>query len=215
MKKILMGLALVAPPASAQVFWQAPDFRGAPVAPGEVGLGNTLPGATPDEERAALAWQLRSGLNVAALQCQFEPLLLSRDSYNGILTNHREELANAYSRLGGYFKRVNKTVKAGQTALDQHGTRTYIGFSTVRAQLGFCQTASNIARTVMFAPRGSFTIVAVERLRELRNSLVTGGEQAFRFSTPRIVAYPNFENRCWTGRGAYRAKCGAIGPGLA
>src|SRR3546814_10219941 len=41
----------------------------------EPNLGFALPGATQSEYRAALLWSMRAGLNVAALQCQFEPTL--------------------------------------------------------------------------------------------------------------------------------------------
>ena len=44
--------AIVSGPAAAQVFWQSPDYRGAPLLPGDPGLGVTLPGATIAEERA-------------------------------------------------------------------------------------------------------------------------------------------------------------------
>jgi hypothetical protein len=91
----------VAQPGAAQTFWQSPDFRGLPIIPGEGDIGIPLPGATPAEENAAIAWQLRSGLNVMALQCQFDKTLLAQDSYSGILVNHREELAKAYSTLTG------------------------------------------------------------------------------------------------------------------
>ena len=80
-RSALFGLcfAAVAQPAYAQIFWQAPDFRDTAVTPGE-NLGVILPGATPEEERAGWAWQLRSGLNVMALQCQFDRTLLTENS---------------------------------------------------------------------------------------------------------------------------------------
>lgn len=205
-------LALIAQPACAQIFWQAPDFRGTPVVPGEAGIGVPLPGATPEEERAGWAWQMRSGLNVMALQCQFDRTLLTENAYNTVLTNHKAELEASFNRLTAYFKRVNKTPKAAQNALDRYGTKTYLGFSTVRGQLGFCQTGSNIARTAIYAPRGSFTIFAIERLRELRNSLLVAGEQQFRFAIPRVnVPLPYFEDKCWDKRGNYKTKCGVQG----
>ncbi len=209
-RSALVGLCLagIAQPACAQIFWQAPDFHGTVVTPGE-NLGVILPGATPEEERAGWAWQLRSGLNVMALQCQFDRTLLTENSYNTVLTNHKAELEASFAKVSAYFKRMNKTPKAAQNALDRYGTKTYLGFSTVRGQLGFCQTGSNIARAAIFAPRGSFTILAIERLRELRNSLVVAGEQQFRFAVPRVNApLPYFENKCWDKRGNYRIKCG-------
>ncbi len=202
-------LSLAAQPATAQIFWQAPDFRGSPIIPGEVGIGVPLPGATPEELRASLAWQLRAGLNVMALQCQFDRTLLTENTYNTVLTNHKAELEASFKTITAYFKRVNKSPKAGQDALDRYGTKTYLGFSTVRGQLGFCQTAANIAHSTIFAPRGSFTGIAIERLRELRSSLVLAGEQQFRFAVPRInLPLPSFEDRCWDKRGNYRQKCG-------
>ncbi|MDB5701809.1 MAG: hypothetical protein JWL66_2008 [Sphingomonadales bacterium] len=191
----------VAHPATAQIFWQSPDFRGTPIVPGEEGIGIPMPGATPAEESAAIAWQLRSGLNVMALQCQFDKTLLAQDSYNGILVNHREELAKIYATLNGYFVRLGKNKKAAQDLLDRYGTKNYTSFSTVRAQYGFCQAASNIARATLFAPRGSFQTVAVERLRELRNSLVPQGEQLFRFGAKLPITYPSFDKKCWSKRG--------------
>lgn len=196
-------------PASAQLFWELPSFSGAPIMPGEVGIGISLPGATPEEERAALAWQLRSGLNVMALQCQFDRTLLTENSYNTVLTNHKAELETSYAKLSSYFRRTIKNPKAAQGALDSYGTKTYSGFSTVRSQLGFCQTAAGISQAAAFAPRGSFTILAIERLRELRNSLVPAGEQLFRFPAPRMaVTYPSFDKKCWDKKDQYRIRCG-------
>lgn len=202
-------LALVAQPAAAQIFWQAPDFRGTPVMPGEAALGVPLPGATPDETRASIAWQMRAGLNLMALQCQFDRTLLTENTYNATLTNHKVELEESFNKITAYFKRMNKAPKAAQSALDKYGTKTYLGFSTVRGQLGFCQTGSNIAKAAIFAPRGSFTILAIERLRELRSSLLPAGEQQFRFAIPRVnVPLPFFEDKCWDKRGRYSKKCG-------
>jgi hypothetical protein len=193
----------VAQPASAQIFWQSPDFRGTPIVPGEVGMGIPLPGASPTEEAAAIAWQLRSGLNVMALQCQFDKTLLAQDSYNGILYNHRDELTKIYKTLNGYFIRTSKTAKIAQDNFDKYGTKNYTSFSTVRAQFGYCQAASNIARATLFAPRGSFQTIAFERLRELRSALVPQGEQLFRFGRKMPINYPSFENKCWK-RDSYR-----------
>lgn len=205
---VVLGMT-IAQSASAQIYWKPPVFTGAPIMPGEVGIGLPLPGATPEEERANLAWQLRSGLNVMALQCQFDRTLLTENSYNTLLTNHKAELDAAYAKLAAYFKRTNKTAKIGQVALDRFGTRTYAGMSTVRGQLGFCQTASNIARTAIFAPRGSFTTIAIERLRELRSSLVLAGEQQFGAFQPRVtMGLPVFEKKCWDRRDNYKRACG-------
>lgn len=183
--------------ASAAFFWKAPDLKSEPVTGAEPGiLVDTLPGATPAEYRAALVWNLRSGLNVAALQCQFEPILLTRNQYNAMLENHHEELADAYQTLSDYFKRTDK--KTAQVKLDRYGTRTYSSFSTVLAQYTFCETASSIGRQAIFAPRGQLHTVAEQRMRELRKSLILAGEQQFRFwVAPYKPSMPPFDDRCW------------------
>lgn len=179
MSKLRMVFALgcaatslvAAAPASAQFFLRSHDYHGEEVTGTEANLGQVLPGATPVELRAAMAWNLRAALNVAALQCQFEPTLLTRENYNAVLLDHKDELAGVWQTLTKYFTRTSKTPRDGQNALDQFGTRTYSNFATVSAQLNFCQTASEIGRDAVFAPRGGFGPLALSRIRELRNSL--------------------------------------------
>ena len=205
-----VALAVVAMPASAQIFWKSPVYTGAPVTLEESGIGVALPGATPTEQRANLVWQLRAGLNVAALQCQGWPTLMSKDIYGGVLINHKEELAKTYATLANYFKRTEKTAKAGQQALDRYGTKTYIGTSTVQGILGFCQTSAHVGRSALYAPRGSLNIVALERLRELRNSLLPGREQQFNVGhNPPTMTMPNLAKACWNRKtDAYDIRCG-------
>ncbi|NNM78100.1 hypothetical protein HJG53_14445 [Sphingomonas sp. ID1715] len=195
--------------ASAALFWKAPDLRGMPVTGIEPGaITGPLTGATPAELRAALLWNLRAGLNVAALQCQFEPTLLTRNQYNAMLDNHRAELAQAYQTLSGYFTRSDK--KKGQAKLDQYGTRTYSSFSTVLGQLTFCETAGAIGREAIFAPKGQLYQVAERRMAELRKSLALGGEQQFNFWIPPYTPLlPPLENQCWDKRrNTLNGRCG-------
>ena len=102
----IAGAALAASsPASAQLFLQEPNFPTGPISGSEALVGIPLPDATSDEFAAHLLWNLRAGLNVAALQCQFSPYLRVVDNYNGILAHHSTELMGAYSTVGAYFKR--------------------------------------------------------------------------------------------------------------
>jgi hypothetical protein len=203
----------VGAPASAQFFLKSYDFRGGPVTGLEPELGMPLPGATPAEIRAGLVWNLRSALNVAALQCDFAPMLLTVDHYNAMIKDHGAELKSAFDTLNGYFVRTAKTKAAGQTAFDRFGTRTYSAFSTVSAQLGFCQTAAKISSVANFAPRGHFGDVAVNYMRELRNSLVPYGEQQFpsAFYSRTYLFLPDFQPDCWR-KGRYNVSyCGTSG----
>jgi len=204
---------MAATPVSAQFFFQSRDLTGTPVKGDEPGMVQPMPGATPAELRAGLTWTLRAALNVAALQCQFEPTLTSVETYNSVLRDHNAELKASFDTLTKYYTRTAKSKAAGQTALDQFGTRTYSGFATVAAQYGFCQTASSIASEAVFVPRGQLGELAERRMRELRNSLVPFGEQRFAFYLPRESAptpLPSLDPRCWTKKGDWNfKKCGA------
>jgi hypothetical protein len=208
----LTGLA--AAPVQAQFYFQPRETPGEQVRGDEPGMILPMPGATPEELRANLVWSMRAALNVAALQCQFEPTLLTVGNYNAMLQDHSAELKGAFDTLTKYYERTAKTKKLGQTALDQYGTKTYASFGTVAGQFGFCRTASSIGRDVIYAKRGEFGNVAAARLKELRNSMTPYGEQRF----PRYIAYdlgrppmPRFDAICWGKKGEWvTKKCGAL-----
>lgn len=167
----LAGLGLAAPASSpAQLFLYEPGFQSGPIDPSDPVVGIPIPGATADEYRAHLLWNLRAGLNVAALQCQFSPYLRTVDNYNSFLAHHSRELARAYQALEGYFRRVHGN--AGPRRFDDYSTQTYNNFSTLHAQLGFCQTAAKIAKESLTVRKGDLHQLAAARMRALRNSLV-------------------------------------------
>lgn len=197
----LTGLA-GATPASAQFFIKPPALEGEVVTGAEPGIvGMELPGATPIELRAALVWNLRAALNVAALQCQFAPTLLTVENYNAMIKDHAAELKKSYDTLGKYFVRMNKkNSKAGLNALDQFGTRVYSGFSTISAQFTFCTAANKIGGRALFTPAGRLAEMAGEHMRELRNSLKLSGEQFYPYPAwyPDPYLPPLSRADCWT-----------------
>ena len=216
-------LFMAATPASAQFYFKPKVLPTGRITGEEPGmLGAALPGATRDEIDAAMVWNLRAALNVAALQCQFEPTLLTLRNYNAMLKDHEGELAASFATLGKYFRRVNKTPKEGQTAFDQYGTRVYSGYSTVSAQRIFCQTAGNIGEDVVHTPRGKLADLAAERIREIRGALTSWGEQQFAYGgysytlanyQPRL---PDFANvQCWRKDLWQVKKCGVPAEGIA
>jgi hypothetical protein len=213
---VVAGLA-AAQPAAAQFYFKPPELAGTPVTGAEPGIvGQALTDATPAELRAALVWNLRAALNVAALQCQFAPTLLTLDNYNAILRDHKHELKTSYDTLTGYFRRKAKTPKEGQNALDQYGTRVYSGFSTVSAQLTFCLASGRIGHDALFVPRGKLGDVAQARMRELRNSLVPRAEQQFPATYLAVSAPPRklhtamIHDQCWSPAGWLPQTCGAF-----
>lgn len=206
----VVGLAVsYSAQASAFLFWQPPSFAGAPVKGDEPGLGLPMPKATDKEIRAHLLWNMRAGLNVAALQCQFAPALMTVRNYNDVLRQHGEELNGAYKDISGYFKRT--AGKTWQTALDQYTTKTYNGFSTLYAQVGFCETAGSIGRDALDRRKGELYQTAQNRMREFRNSLVPAGDLLYG-GRPAYIAtnlqLPSLDPSCWDKRDRLRKRCG-------
>ena len=192
-----------ASPGYAYLFWTRPALGSGPATGDDPALVIPLTGAKPAEQQANLVWAMRAGLNVAALQCQFAPTLRTVDNYNNMLRQHSTELQSTYAALSAYFKRTGG--KTWQTALDSYTTRTYNGFSTLKAQLIFCETAASIGRQAFESPRGKLATIAGDRMREFRNSLIPIGDSAFAFSPDQIaVSTPGDINEpppCFDKRG--------------
>ena len=205
------GLAAAVLPvaASAQLYFTEQNFKPGPIEGSDPLVGLPIPGATAAEYRAHLLWNMRAGLNVAALQCQFSPYLRSVANYNGLLAHHAAELASAYTALHGYFKRVHGA--RGQKLFDDYSTITYNNWSTLQAQMGFCQVASDIAKEALAAPKGQLHAVGQRRMRELRNSLVPVQEAAMAYNPYSITApaLPPLRDDCWDKKGQLRSKCAA------
>ena len=194
--------------ASAQLFLVEPAFASGPIDGSDPLVGLPIPGATSEEQRAHLVWNLRSGLNVAALQCQFSPYLRSVDNYNSVLAHHSGELANAYATLTGYFKRVNGP-KAGMKSFDDYSTTTYNNFSTMQAQYGFCQTAGSIAKDALTRPKGELHLIAANRMRELRSSLTPAFDRVGSFNpgVVPILPLPPLQANCWDKKDQLKSQC--------
>jgi hypothetical protein len=199
--------------APAQMFLAQPDLKPGPIDGSDPLVGLPIPGANAAEYRSHLLWNLRAGLNVAALQCQFSTFLRAVPNYNGILAHHNVELATAYTTLNNYFKRVHGPVK-GQKLFDDYSTITYNNFSTLQAQYGFCQTASNIAKSALAAPKGGLHVVAGQRMRELRNSLVPVYDRGPTYNPYSIRlsgTLPPLRADCWNKKNQLLPKCANIG----
>ena len=195
---LLASAPLFAQPAAAQFFWSPPDFSAAPLTDADAATALGLPGATPEEIRAGLVWNLRAALNVAALQCQFEPTLLAISNYNATIAHHDAELDAAQATLLGYFQRTVGKGKPGQMASDQYGTRIYSGYSTVQAQRGFCQAAAKVGRQAIFANRGTLHEVARTGLGSIKKSLILAGEQFYGDpGRSYSLTLPSFDPKCW------------------
>jgi hypothetical protein len=208
---IVASLAVfTASSAPAQTFIVPPDFSAPTTQPGDAQVGLPLSGATPVEQRSAMIWNLRAAMNVAALQCQFSPTLMTVANYNQLLRNATRELATAHDSLQGYFSRTIGKGKAGATAFDQYSTRTYNGFSTLYGQLGFCDTTAKGGRDAIGRPKGELYKAAAEWLGPIRKALLPNADRIFAvgYST---LSVQRFTNPCVTAKGKVVKNCDVNG----
>ncbi len=129
-----------------------------------------LPSMSAKEERADKIWLMRAGLNVAALQCQFSPFLQTVPTYNALLRQHSDEMAESFKLMTGYFVKQNGP-RVGQRAFDTYATRANQSWSTFDAQLKFCNAAAMAGRRALAVPKGHFGEFAETELENMRLSL--------------------------------------------
>lgn len=137
-------------------------------------IARELPGMNAKEQRANNVWIYRSGLNVAALQCQFSPFLATVPTYNALLRQHSDEMADAFKQITGYFVR-SKGQRVGQRAFDTYATRANQRWATFDAQIQFCNAAAMSGRRALYVPKGQFGEFATNELERMRESLDMAG----------------------------------------
>lgn len=210
-KRLAVALAAMAgigaPPASAQIFFFPPEHEGPAVTGGEPGLFvPPMPNATPADHRANLLWNLRSSLNVAALNCQFWPYLNAVDNYNSLLRHHDEELAAAYEGLKDYFRRTQG--RSWQSAMDTYTTAMYQSYIRIGSQRSFCHAAAETVREALGRPKGQLHLTAQGRMRQVRNSLVSYSDNTLPFNDPvPIPPLPRLDDSCWRGTSYNTRRC--------
>ena len=157
--------------AMAAVVLASPGTAGA-AAPGKAYIPPlvAMRDMTPVEENAHRLWNLRAALNVAALQCQFSPFLRTVSIYNALIAHHSAELEKARAAMAAHFKRLDGP-KAWQNSFDQYTTRTYSSYSTLDAQLAFCDAAALVGRQALAAKKNDLSAIAARYLPDIRSSL--------------------------------------------
>lgn len=191
-------------PARAQLLYD-PIRMNAPVLTGSEPELRLHPApATAPEQHANLLWNLRAGLNVAALGCQFSPTLATVRNYNQLLRNQREELERARLTLENYFKR--HAGAKGPREFDRYTTQVYNGISPIKGKVGFCQTAAEVGRAAIGSPKGELYRLASLRLGELRSSLVPIADNMFVVRPMRFLV-PELTDPCRDKRGRRKKRC--------
>ncbi len=154
------------PVAPAPAPAAAPGATGTMMTPKAVVLRPT----TPAENEANAVWSTRAGLNIAALQCQFSPYLATVRNYNDFLRQHAEELDRARATMVAHFKRYDGA--QAQNSFDRYTTQTYNSFSTLDAQLAFCDAAALAGRQALTLRKGGLGRDASRLRDDMRAALV-------------------------------------------
>ena len=141
-----------------------------------VGQAALMRPLTEGEAEANAIWNLRAGLNVAALQCQYSRFLGTVKTYNDMLKHHSAELAAAQTTLLAHFKRYDGT--RALNSFDQFTTKTYNSFSTLDAQYSFCAAAADVGRGALMLTKGGLGKYALAQIPVLRSSLTPAGAAA-------------------------------------
>ena len=117
-------------------------------------------------------WQVRSALNVAALNCRKQSHAAITSNYNLMLKRQRAVLAAAYAAEQDVFRR--DFGKRWQSAHDAHATRTYNLFAQQSLQPRFCDLATRISARASSVEETAFPAFAMISLSRLRHPSVIG-----------------------------------------
>ncbi|OGS53886.1 MAG: hypothetical protein A3J40_06935 [Erythrobacter sp. RIFCSPHIGHO2_12_FULL_63_10] len=114
---------------------------------------------------AQTLWNLRSGLNVAALNCQGIEHAAMVDNYKILLNRHSRELARANTALATEFRKEHGS--SFRNVQDSYMTRVYNYFALPTTMPQFCDVALEVSREVaQLAPGGleQYSVGALPRL---------------------------------------------------
>ena len=113
--------------------------------------------SAPALSQAATVWQLRSGLNVAALACRGAGEAAIVAGYNRLLADHRAELASVYRTVAREY--------GSESAFDAAMTRTYNTYAQPAAQAALCANAEDVLAAIGDRPLGEVADTALARLQ--------------------------------------------------
>ena len=145
-----------------------------PLPPGNAAVTQILPGrgidgrfvtANSNVTGDRAFWQLKIGLNVAAIGCRGleETTLVS--AYNNIIKTHGKVIKSTEKSVIGQLGKENKN--SGVAARDRLSTQLFNYFAQPPAQRGFCARANEIAQQVSATPTAQLIEQAPAHLARL------------------------------------------------
>jgi hypothetical protein len=110
-------------------------------------------------------WQLKTGLNVAAIGCRGSDEAALVSAYNQIIKSHTRTIQAAEKKVIADLARENRTT--GVKERDRLSTQLFNYFAQPPAQNDFCRRAANLAKTVATTPSAQLYANATEQLATL------------------------------------------------
>lgn len=165
----LAACATPAPPPSPPPLIKAPPPR--PLPPGGASPTMLIPVVGVDGIRqtvnahispAQRMWNMRSGFNVAALNCLDPKYAQILEGYKHLLTSHKKALAKVNKDVEAEWKKLHG---AGYARLrDSYTTQVYNYYALPPALPQFCDTVLQVSHEVMLVPAGEFESFAQRTL---------------------------------------------------
>jgi hypothetical protein len=110
-------------------------------------------------------WQLKTGLNVAAIGCRGPEEAPLVAAYNQIIKSHTRSIVAAEKKVIADLAKANRTT--GVKERDRLSTQLFNYFAQPPAQRPFCERALVLAQTVSTTPTAQLYANAAEQLATL------------------------------------------------
>lgn len=123
-------------------------------------------------------WNIRSSLNVAALNCSDENYAAIADNYADFIRIHRRELSQINQRLSAQNRRQHGS--SFRQFQDQYMTKVYNYFALPPALPELCVVASELSTELIATPPGELHTVsdrALQRIEQVYENLFSAYEQ--------------------------------------
>lgn len=141
----------------------------------ENGVRQTVNYGISDEQKL---WNVRSGLNVAALNCRSNEHISLADNYRAFLQKHRRQLSRTNRDLASQYRAEHG--RRYRDAQDAYMTRVYNYFALPPALPAFCDVAHEIGQEIVNVPSGQlhiFTESALPRMEAVYEEFFSAYEK--------------------------------------
>jgi len=123
-------------------------------------------------------WNVRSGLNVAALNCQRPEHGALAENYRIFLERHSRQLSRTNRALASQYRKEHG--RSYRDAQDTYMTRVYNHFALPPALPEFCNVAHELSHEVMQVPKGelhAFADTALQRMEAVYHAFYSAYEK--------------------------------------